>query len=133
MSLMYWTPEIAVGVERIDNEHKAMIERVNRLVVAIEEGREEEEIRSLFIFLRDYTQNHFAAEEELMSSIRYPEMDSHIAEHREFRANLDRFEKEIGTEEMTIELRGRFDELIINWLFDHICQRDRALGKFLGA
>jgi len=133
MSVMYWTPEIAVGVERIDDEHKALIERVNRLVAAIEEGREEEEIRSLFLFLRDYTQNHFADEEELMKSKGYPDRDSHIAEHRDFRANLDQFEREIGNEEMPAELRRHFDDLIINWLFDHICQRDRALGKFLGA
>jgi hemerythrin len=130
---MYWTPEIAVGVERIDDEHKALIERVNRLVAAIEAGREEEEIRSLFIFLRDYTQNHFAVEEELMRAHGYPEMDRHIADHQDLRANLDRFEQEIGAEEMTRELRGHFDDLIINWLFDHICQVDRAFGKFLGA
>jgi hemerythrin len=131
MSQMYWTPEIAVGVEQIDNEHKALINRVNRLLTAIEEGRDAEEIGGLFDFLHDYTRDHFAAEEKLMNAKGYPEMTGHVDEHRNFCTTLDRFEEEFAREGMTTELRCRFDETIIDWLFDHICQRDRALGKFL--
>jgi hemerythrin len=133
MTMMYWTPEIAVGVEVIDNQHKALIERVNSLVTAIETGREEEEIGRLFEFLKDYTQTHFAAEERLMRDRTYSEMDAHVAEHREFRATLAQLEARMAVEGMTAVLCRGFEDTIIDWLFDHICQRDRAFGKVLGA
>lgn len=133
MSMMYWTPEIAVGVESIDNQHKALIEQINTLVTAIEANREEEEIGRLFEFLKDYTHDHFTVEEKLMQDTHYPEIDSHIAEHREFCATIAHLEARMATEGMTVVLRNCFDDTIIDWLFDHICQRDRALGKFLGA
>jgi len=133
MTMMYWTPEIAVGVEAIDNQHKALIERINHLVTAIETGREEEEIGRLFEFLKEYTQNHFAAEERLMQDRGYPDKDAHIAEHREFCATLAHLEARMAVEGMTSVLCRGFEDTIIDWLFDHICQRDRAFGKVLGA
>ena len=133
MSLMYWTPEIAVGSELIDNQHQSLIERVNQLVAAIEEGREEEEIARLFEFLKEYTQDHFAAEERLMRESGYPECELHAAEHQAFCAKIADLEGRMATEGMTAVLKRDFDETVIDWLFEHICRIDRALGKYLGA
>lgn len=133
MSLMYWTPEIAVGSELIDDQHRSLIERVNQLVAAIEEGREEEEIARLFDFLKEYTQDHFAAEERLMHEAGYPERERHIAEHRAFCEKIADLEGRMGAEGMTTVLKRDFDEAVIDWLFDHICRTDRLLGQYLGA
>lgn len=133
MSLMYWTPEIAVGSDLIDNQHRSLIERVNCLVAAIEEGREEEEIARLFDFLKEYTQDHFTAEERLMRDSGYPESEGHAAEHRAFCEKIADLEGRMAAEGMTRVLKRDFDEAVIDWLFDHICRTDRALGKYLGA
>jgi len=133
MSLMYWTPEIAVGSELIDDQHRSLIERVNRLVAAIEEGREEEEIAQLFEFLKEYTQDHFAAEERLMAETGYPDRENHAAEHQSFCAKIADLERRMAAEGMTAVLKRDFDEAVIDWLFEHICRIDRALGQYLGA
>lgn len=133
MSIMYWTPEIAVGSDLIDNQHRSLIERVNCLVAAIEEGREEEEIARLFDFLKEYTQEHFTAEERLMRDSCYPESEGHAAEHRVFCEKIADLEGRMTAEGMTRVLKRDFDETVIDWLFDHICRTDRALGKYLGA
>ena len=133
MSLMYWTPEIAVGSELIDDQHRSLIERVNQLVAAIEEGREEEEIARLFDFLKGYTQDHFAAEERLMHESGYPERERHAAEHQAFCAKIADLERRMAAEGMTAVLKRDFDEAVIDWLFEHICRIDRALGQYLGA
>ena len=133
MSLMYWTQEIAVGSELIDNQHQALIERVNRLVAAIEEGREDEEIARLFEFLKEYTQDHFTAEERLMHESGYPDREGHAAEHRAFCEKIADLEGRMAAEGMTTVLKRDFDEAVIDWLFDHICRTDRLLGQYLCA
>ncbi len=133
MSLMYWTPEIAVGSELIDLQHRSLIDRVNCLVSAIDEGREDEEIARLFDFLKEYTQDHFAAEERLMAETGYPERERHTAEHRAFCEKIADLEGRMAAEGMTTVLKRDFDEAVIDWLFEHICRVDRLLGKYLGA
>lgn len=129
--VMHWTPELAVGVEEIDAQHRALIERVNHLVDACSAGKCADETAPLLAFLREYVDSHFAAEEDLMERCAFPEREAHRREHREFCQRLDALAAGLATggEQPQIEL----EEMIIDWLFDHICIRDRALGKFLGA
>ena len=53
------------GNELIDNEHKELIDRVNKLVESCENGKEKVTAVKTLDFLMDYTDFHFSDEEKL--------------------------------------------------------------------
>jgi hemerythrin len=68
MALMTWGPKLSVGVPQIDDQHKKLIELVNRLNEAMIAGHGRDLIGSTLSELVKYTQYHFACEERLMST-----------------------------------------------------------------
>lgn len=132
---MHWTPELRVGVEEIDAQHRALIDRVNKLVDACAAGRCLAEVEPVMEFLRTYVARHFADEEGLMERSGYPEREGHRREHEGFRRHLEALAGRLAAEGAGAgpELEAELQETVVDWLFDHICIRDRALGKFLGA
>jgi len=58
-----WTPDLSVGVEHIDDQHKIWFEKANGLFEAGKEHRTKEYINTMFDFLDDYTKQHFKDEE----------------------------------------------------------------------
>ena len=55
--------ELYTGNELIDNEHKELIDRVNKLVESCENGKEKVTAVKTLDFLMDYTEFHFSDEE----------------------------------------------------------------------
>lgn len=61
-----WSSEFEVGVELIDRQHRELIDRINKLLAAIREGRGREETFKVMRFLQEYVVEHFSAEERFM-------------------------------------------------------------------
>jgi hemerythrin len=126
-----WTPALAVGVSHIDEEHKELFDRVNKLLDAMQQSRAKEQIAPLVGFLKDYVNVHFGGEAALMQRHRYPEAQYHLAQHAffvaEFRALAEELEKAGPTALITIKL----NKLLCDWLRQHIASTDKKLGAFL--
>ena len=69
---MPWTPNLAVGVALIDDEHKELFSRAEALFEAGRNRKSAEYIGEMLTFLDEYTKQHFADEENYMLSIRLP-------------------------------------------------------------
>ncbi len=128
---IYWTPELSVGETNIDHQHKELFERVNRLVEACSAGKCIHEIEPLMHFLESYVDIHFNDEEQLMLRRNYPDRVRHAKEHARFRLNFTDLKKDLIARGPQPQLVTTINETIIDWLFDHVCIADRALGKFL--
>lgn len=129
MTLIAWTDSLLVGVESIDNEHKALLELINRLHTAISTARGEDEIRSILFLLSEYALSHFAVEETAMAEIGYPDLGTHRAEHAVFAEKLDILADKVRRGETeTAESTFRF---LVDWLIDHVSKTDMAMGAFL--
>jgi hemerythrin len=126
-----WSPRLAVGVERIDSQHRELFDRVNRLLAAMESQRGEPEIRRMLSFLGGYVVSHFGTEEQLMQQHRYPDFPAHQRLHAEFVKDFvrlrERFDKQGPSAPLAIELNRR----VCDWLIDHVGRTDRTLGAFL--
>ena len=61
MSIVF-DKELYTGNELIDNEHKELIARVNKLVESCEKGTEKTTAVKTLDFLMDYTEFHFSDE-----------------------------------------------------------------------
>jgi len=129
---VYWTQDIAIGVDEIDSQHQELFVRMNRLIAACMEGSYgQEQAEELLRFLQDYTATHFADEEAVMLRYEYPDYAEHRNEHQQFKNNLTEFEKRLREEGASPELLTRFNHLLVDWLTDHISSVDRRLGKFI--
>ena len=60
------------GNELIDGQHKEIIEKINKLVVACENGSCQLESIKMLDYLADYTEYHFQEEEALQKEAGYP-------------------------------------------------------------
>ncbi len=122
---------MSVGVEFIDNQHKEMFNRINRVLVAVRDKDSPEVVVATLGFLAKYVGEHFSAEHEEMIKHKYPAMNTHMEQHEyfakevaEFRARL----KEEGTsEQLLIEMK----KLLVDWFSSHIDKVDRSLGRFI--
>ena len=78
-----WTPALLTGHPLIDEQHKEIFARVERLREAMERG-DPTEVTRLLDFLGRYVVEHFSAEEAVMVSSRFPRHDAHRAQHANF-------------------------------------------------
>ncbi len=131
MTEMTWTPDLAVGVELIDEQHKELIEKMNELDRAVRFSRGVPKIIKTLDFLIEYTDFHFGTEEKNMEELSYPQMDYHKEKHAEFVTTLKNLEMDFEEEGATEALAESINTFMFNWLVNHIKTVDVAFGKFL--
>ena len=131
MTKVQWTQALAVGIEIIDEQHRSLIDRLNRMVAAVEERQGEREITGTLGFLIDYTTFHFSAEEGYMEKTGYPELPAHRKLHEEFIRTLNELKQDFEEEGSTKPLAKALNALLGNWLINHIRSVDRKFGVYL--
>jgi len=129
--LIKWSPAITVGNSTIDGEHQKLIAIINSLYQAVKKDKGKAVIESAYHEMMEYTDYHFAHEQELMTSSNYPDFEQHKKQHESFVERLDElFESYRGGEQRTgIDLMS----LLGSWWTSHINTSDKKLGAFLGA
>ena len=131
MKNVEWTDDMSVGVELIDGQHRALIDRLNKLASAIERRQGEAEISRTLGFLIDYTRLHFSAEEGFMLTHAYPGLAEHRARHAEFRRMLSTLEEDLEEEGATKGLADSIRLFIAGWFLNHIQSVDREFGTYV--
>jgi len=126
-----WTPDLAVGVEVIDNQHKELFNRVDRLLEASTQGQGREEIGKLVQFLSNYVVTHFGTEEKAMVKHGYGGITAHKAEHMAFLKDFGELAKSYETQGASTALVLAVQRRVVDWLNNHIRRSDKALGAFL--
>jgi hemerythrin len=131
MALMTWGPQLSVGIKQIDDQHKKLIEIVNKLNDAMVAGHGRGLIGPTLTELVKYTQYPFATEERLMSLHGYEHTAEHKAEHAKLLRDVGDFKGrfDAGNSMLSIELL-RF---LRDWLKGHIAGSDTKLAKCLSA
>lgn len=123
---------LVTGNEMIDEQHKELIGKIDKLVECCEQGGGKLEAIKMLDYLSDYTEFHFGEEEKLQEEVSYPGMEGHKAKHEEFKKAVAELH------EMLVEEEGPSDAFVaavkknvVDWLFDHIKNMDQALAAFV--
>jgi len=82
MALLHWRESLALGVRVIDDDHRRLIDSINRLSVIIALGAEPAAVAAILDELSEHTRGHFRREEMLMRLAGYPGYAAHCALHR---------------------------------------------------
>jgi len=124
-----WKDFYSVGVDVLDDDHKRLIELINRFQVAYKYHTGEEFERQAFEELVDYTKYHFEREEKMMEEAGYPDLEAHKELHRAMISKVDDFQekyRQTGHE----ALEG-VAALLCGWLIDHINGVDKKYGPYI--
>jgi len=131
--LIRWSEDLAIGVAEIDEQHREIFKRMEKLTEACRAGKGKDEIEETFLFLNDYVLTHFGLEEELMQKFNYPDYPFHKIQHRKFIQNFLDLKKTFEATGTSSELAIQANVLLMDWLAVHIRNYDKSMGVFLRA
>jgi hemerythrin len=126
-----WDALMGIGIERVDDEHRELVDRINDLGQAMKRGKGREAMAALLEYLERYIREHFAYEEALMQRTGYPGYAEHKARHEDFRRELAArsaaFARTPDDRLVTIDIHG----WLMGWLQDHALNVDARMGDYL--
>lgn len=120
-----WTEEQhAIGIPAIDEEHREIVKRINRLIGKASNGTPIEVVKKMLSELILFVGEHFAHEERLMLEHGYPQLISHTDEHERLLCQL----RNVLQGDAKAILTPAF---LIDWLELHALKDDMEFGKHL--
>lgn len=131
MGSVKWTPDLSTGVKEIDDQHVELFRRIDSLLDAWTAGNVQAEVNKVITFLTDYVVTHFGTEEKHMDKYGYTNTVQHKAQHEQFIKSFGRLRDKFITRGTSPELIEEANQLLVDWLKNHIRYADKALGLYL--
>lgn len=128
--MIVWNQSLAVGVENIDTEHKAIFDMFSKLYDQMRTGGGHDYYEEMVDFLNDYVHSHLDHEEVFQREINYPDHENHKKLHDELRADVDKMlqtHKESGVSNQELIKLNLF---VKDWLINHIHEVDIKLAEY---
>lgn len=125
-----FTEEYRTGIALVDEQHERLFEIIgeaNELVKAELLHDKFDKIVDILCELREYTKEHFKAEEEYMESIQYSGLEAQQVQHDAFVAKLDGLDLD-QVDDNQQEYLEELLEFLFSWLSNHILKVDKLIG-----
>ena len=108
----------------MDPQHKVLVDLINEVYAAMKAGADRSVLQDIVRRLREYTVKHFTYEEGVLhTSMRYPDMQAHLKQHRAFVERIAQFEEALGSGRVTLDMEMM--RFLKNWLKQHIMGTDK--------
>lgn len=118
----------ALGIPSIDQQHRQLMDIVNKLSEAVSQGCDCMQAHLLIKKTLDFIKNHFAHEEKLMRQHGFPGQEQHEAEHGKLLEAALNLMDTLSPEHTDRAV------LVTAFLTDcvehHILHEDRAIGRY---
>ena len=124
------TKDLETGNRTIDQEHRELFQAVNRLMDSCSKGQGRASMEPAIQFLLDYVDKHFAHEEQLQQTSRYPGIAAHKTFHTTYKRGLGKIVAQIPASGPSVSDLGTLNRHIA-LLINHIRTEDKRLGAFL--
>lgn len=123
-----WSEELSVGLQEIDEQHKILINLINRLFnEAILHKADRAVIGAILDELVQYTIVHFSVEESLFRIFDYPDSEAHQEHHDKLKQEVSAFQKKFASgATIDIELM----HFLKKWITHHIMMDDKKYTPF---
>jgi hemerythrin-like metal-binding protein len=128
METIKWRDELSVGVAEMDMQHQKLITMINKLIEEQKTLTDPATIAEMLTAMTDYAEEHFRAEEYLMSEYGYERKDEQYKQHLEFIQNTQSYYSaaDIGANILSKALL----DYLRKWLVDHILKEDMKYKSF---
>jgi hemerythrin len=124
-----WSERYRVGISFADVQHKQLVDIINRLHEALVDRKGRKAVGKALEDLIRCSRAHFAAEEEVLQGLGYPDVFAHHAEHECLSFAIFEFYQKLMTYEMAMTDDAL--EFLKNWLGEEILDSDMKFAPFL--
>ena len=129
MALLTWNNTYSVGVKTIDSQHTVLFDILNDLHAAMMSGKASSLTGPILKKLVTYTKEHFAAEEAMLASTKYPGLAEHKVKHKDLIKQVEDYSARFDRGEITLNLH--LLNFLRDWLTNHIQKVDHEYGPWL--
>lgn len=126
--LFAWSETLNVGIQEVDEQHRALSDHLNALAEAVGANSEMAALRPILDDLADDARTHFALEESLMRVSNYPEFQAHKQLHEALMGQMLALQERLDRGEGTINFE--LLHYLKVWLSNHIDEADRRFGAY---
>lgn len=130
-SKLEWNRELEINIGSIDEEHRQLFSKYDELYELMKSGKGHEYYNELISFLNDYVHTHFAHEETLHKTSKYPLKEEHNQIHEEFKMSVQKISEASLDHQVSNTELVRISLFIKNWLIHHILIEDAKFGDYL--
>ena len=124
-----WKPEFDTGIETVDQQHRQLVNLVNRLGTVVFDGNNfESAIIPILTELAEYASTHFSDEESLMEDcgVDRRHIVHHQLQHSQFIDEVEKFFDLSATQQDPVETLRNF---LSSWLVNHILEEDQSMAR----
>ena len=125
-----WSDMLSVKNEKIDSQHKWLVENLNAFLHAMMDGEGVDKIKGMLEKLGDYVVFHFEDEEKYLETIAYPKLEEHKIIHKNFVEELGELAEVLIEQGPSPELAIVLQEKVALWLVNHITVTDMDYRHF---
>lgn len=128
-----WSENYITGIEKIDDQHKKLIEigaKLEDMLYAGDSVDYYDYILETINDLKDYTEYHFNYEESRMQECDYPDLDEHRLEHLYFVKRINKLAVQ-DIDSQQISVISETLNFLARWLFSHILKSDMKYVDYL--
>jgi len=129
--MVVWGEKYATGIDLIDTQHKELFILTNELFRAC--MGDEKALKGVFTEtmgrMVDYVRFHFAAEQELLHRIKYPEYPEHKKQHEKLIHDIINAVTAHNKGEKFVP--NQFVRTMRDWILSHIAIADRQYAAYI--
>jgi hemerythrin-like metal-binding protein len=128
--MMITLPEdLKVGIAKIDEQHRDLLNRVNTLSETDSQNLVVKEIEKTLDLLGTYVVQHFNDEEEIQKQCNFPKYEWHKEQHTAFISTFQHLKAEFIASGATAIFIMKLVDTLSDWLVNHIKGADVEIGK----
>lgn len=131
MEPVQWSSWMSVGIERLDEDHRILINIVNKLMVG-ENRHDPVVIEGILDDLVAYTRHHFSEEEQVMQRAAFPGYHAHKALHDNLTKQVEAYRR-LWQHNRDSLVGDEMFGFCSDWLARHILKEDARYGDHLKA
>lgn len=124
---LYWKEAYSTGVSDIDEQHKVLINNLNKFQEIVKRGDGEAVVTKMFAFLEQYIHKHFAFEEKWMAKVQCPVAETNKSAHQRFIQAFMNLKQRYEEEGVNEDLLNKIHTTLETWLRNHISEIDVQL------
>ena len=126
-----WNDSLLIGVPEIDEQHKKLVETIDKLMDACSKGYGPVVIGGILNFAVNYTLEHFAAEEKAQEDSGYPGLAEHKQIHADFTSTVSMFVDDFKTNGPGDTIVETLQSALVDWVVNHISVEDKKVGDYI--
>ena len=129
--MIVWNEQFETGLATIDEQHRELIDRINKLGKLLHctnpTWEEVEFIIQLVEYLETYADTHFQYEEGCMARHRCPAHAHNQQAHQSFRNFFKQHKEQCKKDGFQLEILRNLHQVTTNWIQEHILRIDTQL------